>query len=406
MTSRRPNSRRAHRAAAVFLWIGGWAISSGNPAPYGLALGVVGLVYLGDSAPEQRFALASPPPQAPRHLTASSGPSCPLPVGQQVKAVKAFAEMLPVFRHARCLNCHGGVDPFEEDDVGTHEGGQMQKSFPVDLEQCQDCHSGLKGWMVPPREDLLFVGKSDEELCLQMKHHEKTGKDFVGHIFNDHDSSNVQFIAAGFKGDRALSEDFELKAEKPPGTQAELTEKARKWVDMLGKGYTASHECGCVMPKIKLEIDHTMRFEVPKGLPSKEESQVRFEMKLEPTGDPRINMFAGEHRLNREIKMTLPPNCKGKASRQERWMVYALVDSVTGSIKVRHTAFDDEPEGEIVCSQGRGTATMGIFPGHVSLVAWEAVIPADSGSSKTLRAEAVGRKEALTITVLEVPESE
>jgi len=65
------------------------------------------------------------------------------------------------------------------------------------LAQCQECHDGLPGWMVPPREDLLFVGKSDEELCLQMKHHEKTGHDFVGHIFNDHDSTNVQFIAAG-----------------------------------------------------------------------------------------------------------------------------------------------------------------------------------------------------------------
>jgi hypothetical protein len=66
-------------------------------------------------------------------------------------------------------------------------------------------------------------------------------------------------------------------------------------------------------------------------------------------------------------------------------------------------AFDHEPAGEIVCNQGRGTTTMGIFPGHLSLVNWEAVIPADSGSSKTLRAEDVGRKEALTITVLEVP---
>jgi hypothetical protein len=46
---------------------------------------------------------------------------------------------------------------------------------------------------------------------------------------------------------------------------------------------------------------------------------------------------------------------------------------------------------------------MGIFPGHVSLVDWEAVIPADSGSSRTLQADAVGHKEALTITVLEVP---
>ena len=381
--------------------------SSGrSPVPYTLALGVVGMVYLGGPTGDRPLAPVSLPPKAAQLLAGSSGPSCPLPVGQQVKAVKAFREMWPVFRHPRCLNCHGGVDPFADDKVTRHEGGQMEKAFPVDLEQCQACHDGLPGWMVPPREDLLFVGKSDEELCRQMKHHEKTGNDFVGHIFNDHDATNVQFIAAGFKGDRALGD--VAAAEPPPGTQAELTEKARKWVKILGDGYTASPECGCVMPKFKLEVHHTEVIEVPKGLPSKEESEAKFEVNLEPMGDDKPGLFAGQHSLKREIKMTLPPKCTGKASREERWHLHAMVDSVTGDLRVWRMAIDDEPTSKIECPHGPGKFTTGLFPRTATMLLGygELVLPADSGSSKRFEAQDGGERESLTITVLEVPASE
>jgi hypothetical protein len=271
-----------------------------------------------------------------------------------------------------------------------------------------------------PNPPVFFVDgkgkpKSNEELCLQMKRMEENADSFESHIKKDHNT--IQFIKAGYAGDRALGDEelarLELKREPPKGTQADLAAKASKWVKLLdgnwkeppGTPASPPSKCGCVMPEIKLEVHHTQISEYPKGLPSKEESEAKFEVKLEPSGDERLNMFAGEHRLNREIKMTLPPTCKGKASRQERWLVYALVDSVTGSIKVRHTAFDDEPKGEIVCNQGRGTARMGIFPGHVSMVNWETVIPADSGS-KTVTRNEMGTRESLTITVLEVPATE
>ncbi len=79
--------------------------------PFAFALTVVGVVFLGFSAPGQRPALASPPPPLPPLLlSAIKGPSCPLPVGEQIKAVKAFSKMMPVFRHPRCENCHGAFD--------------------------------------------------------------------------------------------------------------------------------------------------------------------------------------------------------------------------------------------------------------------------------------------------------
>jgi hypothetical protein len=178
-------------------------------------------------------------------VQAQESSSCPVPLDKQIKAVGAFAEMLPVFRHPRCMNCHGGLDPMSE----AHPGADQiePNSNP---EQCQQCHDGLPGWM-QPGDPVFFVGKSDEELCLQMKRFEKTGDEFIEHIHNDH--GGIQFIAAGFAGDRALGEglrDYSLTIEKPPGTQAELTARARKWVELLGEGYSASPECGCV---VKLE---------------------------------------------------------------------------------------------------------------------------------------------------------
>ena len=393
-----------------------------SSALYSLTLGAVGLAYMGGSSSGQSLGFDARP--ATQILAMSDGASCPLPVGQQVKAVKAFREMLPVFRHPRCFNCHGNFDITAE----KHEGSDVaQKSGlnpralltikeRVTLHQgCDVCHGNIRGsltrldgtklsgWLVAPKP-MLWDGKDDEELCIQMKQFEPSGAQFVDHLKTDH--NEIEFIDAAFHGDRALGDkldEFDLKLDPPLGTQADLVSRAQRWVDLVGNGYTASDKCGCVMPKIKLQVDHTILVESPNGLPSREESHVKFEVNLEPTDDPRIPMYAGEHSLNREIRMTLPKGCSGKAARHERWLLYALVDSVDGSIKVRHTAFDDEPTGEIVCRRGGGTARMGIFPGHVSLVNWEAVIPADSGSSKTLDAKAAGQKEALTLTVLEAP---
>jgi hypothetical protein len=184
-------------------------------------------------------------------LHAQEASSCPVPLGKQIQAIGAFAEMLPVFRHPRCMNCHGGLDIMSEAHPGADQIEPV--SNPLDNQQCFACHDGLldphgnPGWR-QPGSPLFFVGKDDEELCLQMKDREKTGDQFVEHIFNDH--GEIQFIAAGFAGDRALGEglaDYSLVVEKPPGTQADLTAKARRWVDLLGEGYSASPECGCVL---------------------------------------------------------------------------------------------------------------------------------------------------------------
>ena len=193
----------------------------------------------------------------PRPLVPGNGPSCPLSLAQQVKSVKAFAEMMPVFRHPRCTNCHGGVNPFLEEEAGNHRGGAMVPPPPFNSEQCQECHDQLKGWDIPGTP-LFFAGKSDEEICMQVKAFAETGHSFVEHIRHDH--GGIQFIAAGFNGDRALDAqslaDHDVVIERPPGTQEQLTEKARNWVRAMGAEgeFPGSPECGCVKPKIELNM--------------------------------------------------------------------------------------------------------------------------------------------------------
>jgi hypothetical protein len=198
-----------------------------------LMLGAVALAARVQPAP-------SPPPRPPSvlpgrpvQLAAPSAEGCPLSFEQRLKAVETFAEMLPVFRHPRCQNCHGGMDLLSEDQ---HPGApQLEDADPdprslmnpeqrdsVSSQQCMTCHdnirrmnhpSGSGGWMVPP-PPMAFVNadgsaKSDEELCRQMKVMERTGESFVSHIRDDHET--IQFIEAGFAGDRALGEGLAVR---------------------------------------------------------------------------------------------------------------------------------------------------------------------------------------------------
>jgi hypothetical protein len=344
-----------------------------------------------------------------------------------VKAVKAFAEMMPVFRHPRCLNCHGGLDPYSDRHPGSGALDELDLTLltrelrdSVSRQQCGDCHDNIRredhptkkgGWMIP-NPPVFFVdgtgeAKSDEELCLQMKWMEPVADSFVSHIERDH--GTIQFIEAGFEGDRALGDEglieAKLKKEPPPGTQLQLTEKARKWVGLVGKeGYKSSRECGCVKPRIKLKVHHTQVLKVPYGIPSQESSEARFEVTLTPMGDQRPDYHQGQFSQTREIKMTLPAYCKGGARRQERWEFTARVDSASGDITVWHHLLDEAPTGGLQCRTSRGTGgEPNAFPatGATVIGTGEMVIPADS-SRKTVRFRdrSMGFEESLTITVV------
>jgi hypothetical protein len=333
-----------------------------------------------------------------------------------VQAVKVFETMLPVFRHPRCTNCHGGLDVFDEtrhpgasaleeelDPRARLHDSAFKQAF---TEQCADCHDGLPGWTVPPPGQ-FFHDRSDEALCKQMKMSNSSPKLYVGHIENDHEG--IQFIAAGFVGDRAVGvqelERLGKRVEQPPGTQADLTNKAQRYVDLLGeKGYSASPDCGCVMPGIKLEVHHTQLTEVTGGPPSREFSEARFEVRLPPVGDDQPGVFAAEHSLTRPIQMTLPRPCTATASREETWELKATVDEETGEVRVRRSMAAEEPVGKVVCRYPQGTGEMELFPSNEGVLSYgELRFAPDSAASRTLTFEQEGYKETLTIKVLEVP---
>jgi hypothetical protein len=196
--------------------------------------------------------------------------SCPLAVGDQVKAIAAFAKMIPVFRHPRCSNCHGGVDPFVDPKVGKHGGEQMDEG---DFEKgsCQDCHDqmihGKIGWNVAP-PPMSWVNKSDEELCMQVRVMNPEADKYVGHIRDD--NGGVPFTEVAFAGMRALNKGTDnaagitVIAEPPPGTLALMTQQAQDYVDAMGGSLVGTSECGCKLQPVEVHFESTMTIVTPR----------------------------------------------------------------------------------------------------------------------------------------------
>ena len=194
--------------------------------------------------------------------------TCTLTEDQERAAMAAFELMMPVFRHPRCSNCHGGVNPFRED--GGHLGGEMSLywedgSTALDIakteRQCTGCHSAVDGWMVPPG-DQHFVGKSSEELCRQMK---QVGgaEDLLHHM--EHDRGRVPFIVEAYTGRRGLDEtgitifegatEREFRPEPPPGSHAQLVQQTKDWITALG-GEIPGEYCGCrLRPHLRITLE-------------------------------------------------------------------------------------------------------------------------------------------------------
>jgi len=184
-------------------------------------------------------------------------PSCSLTSAQERTAVDAFDKLLPVIHHPRCANCHGGVNPFVDPQVGRHFGGNMVDSAtggPPPSSVCQDCHSELPGWDVPGSA-MFFVGRSPRELCMQFKQFAPSGPaEFITHVTHE---AGPQFIATAFLGTRALNTLGEvtyeaamghpLTADPPPGGHAQLIADGTTWANAIGAGWNESPECGCAV---------------------------------------------------------------------------------------------------------------------------------------------------------------
>ena len=141
---------------------------------------------------------------------------------------------MPVVRHPRCINCHGGVDPA---DSIQHKGGSQ-----VADADCTACHDdpASKSWSLPGR-DHFFTGKTDEEICslfaeFAMKQ---------GHArFIDNHLQHDDLIVAAFKGligdarnpavDRS-PDPRDPPADPPPIKQGPFVQLGRDWLEQ-GQG--------------------------------------------------------------------------------------------------------------------------------------------------------------------------
>jgi hypothetical protein len=101
-----------------------------------------------------------------------------------------------------------------------------------------------------------WSNKSDEQICVGMHLvFENDAAAFIDHIVRD--QGNIQFIEAGFKGLRGLTDGgrdiYEnekgktIVPEPPPGTHAQLIAQARAWVAAQGGKFVGDKDCGCIV---------------------------------------------------------------------------------------------------------------------------------------------------------------
>ena len=178
-------------------------------------------------------------------------------------APKAFAEMVPTFQHPRCINCHGGINPFS----GRGHAGGPQKpklvSGPYGDEKVYDCTScHVDGWDTPAGV-FFFTKKNAVTLCKQMKDMGDADR-FMGHISKDA-TTRTPFIRIGFLGTRGLNDYGEVissektnkdyQPEPPPISYETFIAQAQAWIDAMGGKFRGDSDCGCVPHHYALVID-------------------------------------------------------------------------------------------------------------------------------------------------------
>jgi hypothetical protein len=151
--------------------------------------------------------------------------------------IELFAKMMPVFSHPRCVNCHGGVNPYDIDastpvadidptiriemDFGpglvVHGGGATSAG-----EDCDDCHTDANRWHLAPR-DLRFAGKTTKQLCdLQSAAVAQLGRgQYLGHLSGD------ALIGLAFAGKRGGASGH---ADRPGMSRDDFVQAAAEWI--------------------------------------------------------------------------------------------------------------------------------------------------------------------------------
>ncbi len=167
------------------------------------------------------------------------------------QAVAAFKRMLPVLRHARCVNCHMRVTYFDQiekhgGEKATHKGGDINElpmtardaygSQDVKFSPCKDCHT-----KAPPAWDLSgpeWTGLDDFQMCQEMKRAAFNGVNLIGHLRED------DLVKLAFEGRKAMED---VTPEPPPLTHSEFLRATTEWVNRMDamKQWPKARSEGC-----------------------------------------------------------------------------------------------------------------------------------------------------------------
>jgi hypothetical protein len=259
------------------------------------------------------------PDARPTRLAASNARACSLGPAESKRAVDTFHDkLMPVLMHPRCFNCHGGVDPTTETEIGGHIGGAV--NVTTKMGACADCHE-FKGWFLPP-EELRWVGKSERELCMLFKQMERNPARFVEHVTNDHfpKAPEFQIAKVAFKGDASLNTLGEITYEEKTGqkfqpdpprvSHAQFILDSRDWAYTIGDGFGVMPDCGCKLSgpawEGTVKASWTMRTPELGLLTEKSTSQVRLDLDttMIHAGNPRRYWKSTSGVIQWSIKMS------------------------------------------------------------------------------------------------------
>jgi hypothetical protein len=148
-----------------------------------------------------------------------------------------FSDMLPAFGDARCMNCHGGVDPETGDN---HPGGPVPGFHMGDggvssgSEACSECHTESAEWRLAPRE-MSFVGKDAAALCSEVKQMTGDGSGSLDTL--ERHLEGDPRIHLGLEGKRGIAD---ATPEPPPITEEAFYQAAANWIADLARCSTGS----------------------------------------------------------------------------------------------------------------------------------------------------------------------
>jgi cytochrome c553 len=163
------------------------------------------------------------------------------PAADSGDPIDLFAKLMPVFSHARCINCHGRVDPFHEygGPPQVEHGGEVVGDPdlpPMErIDTCGGCHAATpaieNAWMLATLigSHLNWVGKNTKEMC-ELQAHEYRRMKNAARTWMEHLNVDI-LITQAFDGMAGGAREPPAQADPPPLKRGEFLKAAQDWVN-------------------------------------------------------------------------------------------------------------------------------------------------------------------------------